>query len=235
MDQALALAHVTALQRADEDAAAHAAASGSDAVQAKYDMLHGQIQERIGLEQAKLYRPVTVGGGGAGITREKVLKRAMELRDHHPDLSSEDAQRQALADLGVGPAQGALPVHEKGGAGKDKPNPDAAALEALANDPKLHGQDWVDRGLSSLGPIGRPFRSSESLHNEAGLRALGNATSKGEGARAAPVTTSTSDVLQATMGRSDEEGVAAAKARARKIAEAKKHAATSKDEEEAQP
>jgi hypothetical protein len=84
--------------------------------------MHGQFQERIAQENAKLYRPVVTGGGGAGVTREKVLKRAMELRDKHPDLTSEDAQRQALADLGAGPAQGALPVHEKdGGVGKVSP------------------------------------------------------------------------------------------------------------------
>ena len=222
MRQAMQIAHATALQEADDRAREHAEAVNKQSVYALYHKMHGQLDQAIAEKIGGHYRPVVSGGaGGPDLRKEygEYYGKHQGPGDAAKPFSQWYAERYGGAGGAGAPKAGA----------NGKPNPDAEALEALANDKSVHGQDWYDRNAP------RFARSSESLRNEAGLRALGNATSKAEGARAAPVTVPTSDVLEATIGRADEESVAAAKARARKLAEAKKHAGNEPVDREAQP
>jgi hypothetical protein len=222
LDSAAALVRGTIKEKGAEETLAIRAGSASAKVSADAQVQAAELDKQAARDLDPYFAHRITGGAGQSPTRAQIIARAQHLRDANPSLSTVDATKQALAEYQLGEPQGGLPG--KGGAGR--PNPDAEALETLANDKSLHGQDLYDRNAPDF------LRSSESLRNEAGLRALANASQRSGGARAAPVTVPTSAVLNATYGRPDDESVRAVQARERKVAESKKRAGNEAKERE---
>jgi len=214
MRQALALAHSDKLAEAAEHTLAMSGASKDAAVQAQGKTLVAELQQKHIEALRPYFAKVTTGGAGAGgVTREKVLARAMKLRDEHPELGTEDAQRQALAEFGVGPQQGALPA--KGGGGKVNPN--AAALESsLSSIPKGAGLDIWDRLMPGWGAM----HSNEKLAERQALVQAARAELKAQGGREPPAgAEGDAAALETALGASpNEEAVKAFKRRAAKLA-----------------
>jgi hypothetical protein len=65
MRQAMLMAHAMTLEELDARAKEHAEASDLASVKANYDMLHGQLQQKVGEIDKELYG--RTGGGGAAI------------------------------------------------------------------------------------------------------------------------------------------------------------------------
>lgn len=181
LDQAADAAHALALQQLDAEAAEHAAASGSEKVQAAQRLVGAQMQLEARKYMDSLYKYVpahTAATGGGGPNLAQIRKRAQDIADKSGGtISVDDAFRRALAEATtLGTSGSTVTYSEPGKGAKNTPGAEKAGEQVRAYDNALDKISEIERMIQSGGQVSR----ERTAHGQALVASLVNELARAE-------------------------------------------------------